>query len=111
MLWLRNKKKNFHNRLLSGTNSFHWSILRKRLSVYLCIVSQPSVLTFVVCDQKNRLIEMVLLSTHNMFWLRNKKISFNYTFLSRDMSSCHSKPLMTSLLFVYIFWKPIHRFR
>ena len=26
--------------------------------------------------QKNRLIEMVPLSTHNMFWLRNKKIKF-----------------------------------
>ena len=28
--------------------------------------------------QKNHLIEMVLLSTHNMFCLRKKKIIFNY---------------------------------
>ena len=26
--------------------------------------------------QKNRLIKTVLLSTHNMFWLRNKKNNF-----------------------------------
>ena len=33
--------------------------------------SFPSVKTFVVGAKKNRLIETVLLSTHNMFWLRN----------------------------------------
>ena len=32
--------------------------------------------------QKNHLIERVLLSTHKMFWLRNKKINFNYLVLS-----------------------------
>ena len=31
---------------------------------------------------KERLIETVLLSTHNMFWLRNKKTIFSYTLLS-----------------------------
>ena len=52
MFWLRNKKK---------------------MSVKLWIFSYPSFLTFVLGAQKNRLIEMVLLSTHNMFWLRNKE--------------------------------------
>ena len=36
----------------------------------------PSVLTYVLGAQKNRPIETVLLSTDNMFWLRNKKIIF-----------------------------------
>ena len=31
---------------------------------------------YVLGAQKNRLIEAVLLSTQNMFWLRNKKIIF-----------------------------------
>ena len=46
------------------------------LSIKLSIFSYPSVLTYVLGANKNRLIETVLLSTHNMFWLRNKKISF-----------------------------------
>ena len=37
------------------------------------IFSYTSVLTYVLGAQKNRLNAMVLLSTHNMFWLRNKK--------------------------------------
>ena len=41
----------------------------KIVTVFLCIY-------FNIC-QKNALIEMVLLSTHNIcFWLRNKKNSF-----------------------------------
>ena len=41
------------------------------------IFSYRSDLAFVVGAQKTRLIEMVLLSTHNnMFWFRNKKANF-----------------------------------
>ena len=37
----------------------------------------PIILAYVLCAQRNRLIETVLLSTHNkMFWFRNKKIIF-----------------------------------
>ena len=36
--------------------------------------------------QKNRLVETVLLSTHNMFWLRNKELNFNYILLYRYYS-------------------------
>ena len=35
-----------------------------------------SVKTSVLGAYKNRLVETVLLSTHNMFWLRNKKNNF-----------------------------------
>ena len=40
-----------------------------------------------LCAQKNRLIETVLLSTHNMFWLRNIRIMviFDYEFLSKGL--------------------------
>ena len=38
--------------------------------------SYPSVLTYVLGAQKNRLIETALLSTLNMSWLKNKKIIF-----------------------------------
>ena len=37
--------------------------------------------------QKKCLIETVLLTIQNMFWLRNKKIFFDYAFLS---GACHS---------------------
>ena len=52
----------------------------------LWIFSYPSILTFVLGAQKNRLIETVLLSTHNICsgW-EIRKISFNYTLLSRGL--------------------------
>ena len=34
--------------------------------------------------QKNRLTETVLLRTHNIFWLINKKINFEYALLCRE---------------------------
>ena len=41
------------------------------------LFSYPSILSYVLGAQKNRLIETVLLSTHIiMFWMRNKKINF-----------------------------------
>ena len=37
--------------------------------------------------KKNCLIEMVLLSTHNMFWLRNmKKKLFGYALLTKGLT-------------------------
>ena len=36
----------------------------------------PSILTCVLGAQRNCLVETVLLSTHNMFFIRNKKIIF-----------------------------------
>ena len=44
--------------------------------VKMLISSYPSVLINGFGAQKNCLIEMVLLSTQNIFWLRNKKINF-----------------------------------
>ena len=49
---------------------------QKKISVKLQIISYPSVLTYVLGAQKNRLIEKVILSTQHMFGLRNKKIKF-----------------------------------
>ena len=40
--------------------------IRKDLGIKLLIFSYPSDLTYVVGAQKNRLIETVLLSTHNI---------------------------------------------
>ena len=39
---------------------------KKKISVKLKIFSSASILTFVLDAQKNRLIETVLLSTHNI---------------------------------------------
>ena len=44
----------------------HRSRSAKKFSLKSEIFSYPSVLTFVLGAQKNRLIEMVLLSTHNI---------------------------------------------
>ena len=47
-----------------------WDIMcllpRSNVSMKLSIFSKPSVLTFVLGAQENRLIETVLLSTHNI---------------------------------------------
>ena len=40
--------------------------INKRFSIKLKIFSYPSILTYVLSAQKNRLIETVLLSTHNI---------------------------------------------
>ena len=40
------------------------------------LFSYPSIQTYVLGAQKSRLIETVLFSTPNIFWLRNKKTNF-----------------------------------
>ena len=53
-------------------------------SVKYGIFSYPSVLTFVLGAQKNRLIETVVEFPQHMFWLRNKKKNtFSCAVLSR----------------------------
>ena len=55
----------------------------KFVSVKLRIFSYLSVLIFVLGAQKNRLIETVLLSTHNIcFGWEIIKLIFHYAFLS-----------------------------
>ena len=55
-------------------------------SVILEIISYPSVLTFVLGDQKNRLIETVLLGTHSIcFGCETRKLLFNYALSSRGL--------------------------
>ena len=46
------------------------------IHVQLQLLSYPLIQTCVLGAQKNRLTETVLLSTHNMFWLRNEKNNF-----------------------------------
>ena len=48
--------------------------------------SYPSRLTLVLGAEKNCLIDKVLLSTHNMCWLRNKKITFCCILLSKGLN-------------------------
>ena len=48
--------------------------LTKNFSVQLLICSYPLFLTYVLNAQKNRLIEVVLLSTHNICFGLRKKI-------------------------------------
>ena len=56
------------------------------LSVKLYIFSYPSVLTHVLGAQKNRLIETVLLSTHNIcFGLETRKLIWVYTLLTKGL--------------------------
>ena len=62
----------------------HRSSETEFLSVKLSIFSYPSVLTYVLGAEKNRLIETVLLSTLNIFFGQEiRKLMFNYA-LSRD---------------------------
>ena len=50
----------------------------------------PTNFNIVLGAKKNRLIETVLLSTHNMFWMRNKKISFSEHSLNLSPEICLS---------------------
>ena len=58
--------KNIHKANTFSTSSY--VKINKNFSVKLAIFSFPSVLTYVLCAQKNRLIEMVLLSTSNIYF-------------------------------------------
>ena len=60
--------------------------------------SNPSVSTFVFGAQKNRLFETVLLLANNMFWLRNKKNTFNYTFFQNDLIPQDMFPHINALI-------------
>ena len=51
------------------------------------IFSYPSVWTYVLGAQKNRLIETVLLSTHNICFGREiRKLNFSYALITRERS-------------------------
>ena len=53
----------------------------------MSIFSYPSILTYVLGAQKNRLIETVLLSTHNLcFGLEIRKFNFCYALLTKVLS-------------------------
>ena len=51
-------------------------------SINMSFFSYLSILNMLFGAQKNRHIETVLSSTHNMLWMRNKENSFPYTLLS-----------------------------
>ena len=50
---------------------------KKSVIEKLRIFSYPSILTFVLGAEKNRLIETVLLSTHNICLVENAKAQFS----------------------------------
>ena len=82
-------RMNHHTSLLQFL--FRWLLLilhiepvkPKKLCVKLWLFSYPSFKTCVLGAQKNRLIETVLLSTHNIcFGWERRKIIFSYALLS-----------------------------
>ena len=71
----------------------------KFLSVKMLMFSYLSVLTYVLSAQKNRLIQTVLLSTHNIcFGLEIRKLIFRYALLAKVLSSNYnvSKSIVAS---------------
>ena len=62
------RKKNLSSVFSTRYNSNLLSPSQKCLSVKLRTISCPSILTFVLVAQKNRLIETVLLSTQNIYF-------------------------------------------
>ena len=54
------------SRVTTYTISNYVAGLHKKICVKLLIFSYPSVVTYVLGAQKNRLIERILLSTHNI---------------------------------------------
>ena len=58
----------------------------------MLILSCPSVLTYVLGAQKNRLIETVLLSTHNICFGREiRKLNFRYALLTKVLHDIQQK--------------------
>ena len=63
---------------------YHRFYINKIFSVKMSKCSYPSVLTYVLGAQKNRLIETVLLSTQNIcFGLEKRKLNFRYALLTK----------------------------
>ena len=65
----------------------------------MLMFSYLSVLTYVLSAQKNRLIQTVLLSTHNIcFGLEIRKLIFRYALLAKVLSSNYniSKSIVAS---------------
>ena len=96
----------------------------KFFSIKLWVTSYKSIVTHILGAQENCLIEIVLLSTHNMmFWLRNMKINFwwcttflgtwythiNSSFL-RDKYQNHMKWLIFCCVHVSLSCYFIYRF-
>ena len=66
----------------------------------MLIFSYPSVLTYVLGALKNHLIEMVLLSTHNIcFGWEIRKLIFRYTLLTKVLKT-HVKYMYTRTHFL-----------
>ena len=62
----------------------------------------PSFLAYVLGAQKNRLIETVLLSTHNTCFGWDKKTIFCYALLTKGMSLKHFLWAPTAIIFMLI---------
>ena len=62
--------------LFASSNIIGLHVDKENFRAYNCKYFLTHQLKHVLGAQKNCLIETVLLSTHNMFWLRNKKIIF-----------------------------------
>ena len=62
------KNRNISCKIKRSKVTDYAALSKKKIkkSIKLCLFSYPSVKTCVVGAQKNRLIEMVLLSTHNI---------------------------------------------
>ena len=68
------------------------------MSVKLELFSYPLIQAFVLDAQKNRLIETVLLSTHNIcFCLEIKKIVFQFALLSGGLENVLTLSAITKL--------------
>ena len=63
----------------------------------MLIFSYPSVLKYVLGAQKIRLIETVLLSTHNIFGLEIRKLNFRYALLNKVLNLFYNICKMATL--------------
>ena len=80
------------------------------MSVKLYIFSYPLVLTYVLGAQENRLIETVLLSTHNIcFGWEIRKLNFWYALLTKGLTDDQSygyECLRSDFFFYLLIYKP-----
>ena len=75
----------FSGRIVITSHRFRQT---KYLSVKWWIFSYPSVLTYVLGAQKTRLIDTVLLSTHDIYFgWEIRKLNFWYTLLTKVLTS------------------------
>ena len=81
------------------------------MNLKLHLFPYVSIQTCVLGAQKNRLIETVLLSTNNMFWLTNRKINFQLEACPLPATKIASENVICRTCLLHVTWVKVKNFQ